>query len=262
MSNEIGGIEAHDRFDKPYPPDVEALDGLSLSVPPGTIFGLLGPNGAGKSTTVRILTHAVAPRQRPGARGGHRRARRSRARAPRDRRRRPAAELDPEATGRARTSSCRASSTTSPAAGCAARRRAARALRPRRRRRPHGQDLLGRHAAPARHRDGPRRTARSVLFLDEPTTGLDPEARAEMWHEIERLTREERTDDPAHDPLPRGGRPARLASSRSSTAAGSSRRARRTSSRRRSRATRSRSSSSTAPATAPSRRRSSSASPG
>ena len=31
-----------------------------------------------------------------------------------------------------------------------------------------------------------------VLFLDEPTTGLDPEARAEMWHEIERLARDER----------------------------------------------------------------------
>ena len=41
---------------KTYPGDVRALDGLSLSVPAGTIFALLGPNGAGKSTTVRILT--------------------------------------------------------------------------------------------------------------------------------------------------------------------------------------------------------------
>src|SRR3954447_8426162 len=48
-------IEAVDLV-KTYPGDVRALDGLSLSVPAGTIFALLGPNGAGKSTTVRILT--------------------------------------------------------------------------------------------------------------------------------------------------------------------------------------------------------------
>ena len=48
-------IEAADLV-KTYPGDVRALDGLSLSVPAGTIFALLGPNGAGKSTTVRILT--------------------------------------------------------------------------------------------------------------------------------------------------------------------------------------------------------------
>src|SRR4051812_20844549 len=45
-----------ERLVKTYPDDVRALDGLSLAVPAGTIFGLLGPNGAGKSTTVRILT--------------------------------------------------------------------------------------------------------------------------------------------------------------------------------------------------------------
>src|SRR6266540_1537000 len=46
---------------KTYPPDVRALDGLSLTVESGTIFGLLGPNGAGKSTTVRILTTLSRP---------------------------------------------------------------------------------------------------------------------------------------------------------------------------------------------------------
>ncbi|MDF5756247.1 ATP-binding cassette domain-containing protein [Spongiactinospora sp. TRM90649] len=41
--------------------DVTALDGLNLSVPQGTVFGLLGPNGAGKTTTVRILTTLLKP---------------------------------------------------------------------------------------------------------------------------------------------------------------------------------------------------------
>ncbi|MGJ6964317.1 ATP-binding cassette domain-containing protein [Streptosporangium sp. G11] len=41
--------------------DVVALDGLDLSVPQGTVFGLLGPNGAGKTTAVRILTTLLKP---------------------------------------------------------------------------------------------------------------------------------------------------------------------------------------------------------
>src|ERR1051326_2736451 len=41
--------------------EVLALDGLSLGVRPGEIFGLLGPNGAGKSTTVGILTTRIQP---------------------------------------------------------------------------------------------------------------------------------------------------------------------------------------------------------
>ncbi len=40
---------------------VRALDGLDLAVPEGTILGLLGPNGAGKTTAVRILTTLIAP---------------------------------------------------------------------------------------------------------------------------------------------------------------------------------------------------------
>ncbi|GAA4357207.1 ATP-binding cassette domain-containing protein [Angustibacter luteus] len=41
--------------------DVVALDGLSLSVPAGSVLGLLGPNGAGKTTTVRVLTTLLRP---------------------------------------------------------------------------------------------------------------------------------------------------------------------------------------------------------
>src|SRR5688500_17941027 len=53
-------IEAHE-LRKTYPPGVTALDGLSLSIASGTIFGLLGPNGAGKSTTVRVLSTLSRP---------------------------------------------------------------------------------------------------------------------------------------------------------------------------------------------------------
>jgi ABC-2 type transport system ATP-binding protein len=46
---------------KPAKAEIVALDGISLEIPPGEIFGLLGPNGAGKSTTVGILTTRVRP---------------------------------------------------------------------------------------------------------------------------------------------------------------------------------------------------------
>jgi len=60
-------IEAHELV-KTYKGGVRALDGVSLSVAPGTVFGLLGPNGAGKSTIVKILTTLSRPiPERPGS---------------------------------------------------------------------------------------------------------------------------------------------------------------------------------------------------
>src|SRR5579875_2999995 len=53
-------IEAVD-LRKRYPPQVQALDGVSLSVQPGTIFGVLGPNGAGKSPLTRVLCTLTRP---------------------------------------------------------------------------------------------------------------------------------------------------------------------------------------------------------
>jgi ABC-2 type transport system ATP-binding protein len=46
---------------KTFGADVRALDGVSLSVPEGTVLGLLGPNGAGKTTAVRVLTTTLVP---------------------------------------------------------------------------------------------------------------------------------------------------------------------------------------------------------
>ena len=60
---QLSFIQAHDLF-KTYNANkrvVKALDGLNLSVPKGTVKGLLGPNGAGKTTTVKVLTTLIQP---------------------------------------------------------------------------------------------------------------------------------------------------------------------------------------------------------
>jgi ABC-2 type transport system ATP-binding protein len=175
---------------KTYTKDVRALDGLDLEVARGTIFGLLGPNGAGKSTTVKILTTLTAPDEGSAVVAGH-----DVVRQPERVRRvigvvgqRPG--VDPDATGRENL----------------VLQGDLYGLPPREVRR-RTQELLGRFGLV----DAAGRLVRTysggmqrkldvamglinepeVLFLDEPTTGLDPEARAEMWDAIERLAAEQ-----------------------------------------------------------------------
>jgi len=57
----FGPPAARDKRKKQPKPEIVALDGLTLDIAPGEVFGLLGPNGAGKSTTVGILTTRVRP---------------------------------------------------------------------------------------------------------------------------------------------------------------------------------------------------------
>jgi ABC-2 type transport system ATP-binding protein len=175
---------------KTYPGGVTALDGLSFAVEAGTIFGLLGPNGAGKSTTVKILT--TLSRADSGA--AHVAGLDVVRDAERVRRsigvvgQRPG--LDPDASGR---ENLELQAEIHGLAGPARRERVERLL-----------DRLGLTDAAGRlaktYSGGMQRRldiaiglahAPQVLFLDEPTTGLDPEARVEFWREIERLAGEE-----------------------------------------------------------------------
>jgi ABC-2 type transport system ATP-binding protein len=165
---------------------VRALDGLTFEVERGTVFGLLGPNGAGKSTTVKILTtlskadsgaacvagldvgaDPVAVRRRIGLVS-----------------QKPSS--DPMATGRenlvlaARIQGLSRSESTERATRLLDRFGLADAADRLVRTWSGGMSRKLDVAIGLVHRP-------EVLFLDEPTTGLDPEARAQMWDEIARL---------------------------------------------------------------------------
>ena len=182
-------IETRDLV-KTYPPNVRALDGLSFAVPTGTIFGLLGPNGAGKSTTVKILTTLTRPDSGSAHVAG------IDALADPQRVRHTIGVVgqkhgsDPEATGRENLT---LQGEFYGITGAELRARVTRSL----------SDLGLSEAADRQvktYSGGMQRRLDvamgllhrpRVLFLDEPTTGLDPEARSGMWQEIERLAREE-----------------------------------------------------------------------
>ena len=183
-----------------------AVDGLSLSVPTGSVLGLLGPNGAGKTTTIRMVTTLTTPDSgtvRVFGRDVARDADSVRARLSVTGQ---FASVDDDLTGwenlvlQARLRGLRGRAVGR------ARRRAARRLRPRRRR-PSGRvDLLRRHATSARHRrrvgrhPGPARARRA----DDRARPAQPRLR--LGHHPCRGRG--RHDGPVDDPVPRRGRPA------------------------------------------------------
>jgi ABC-2 type transport system ATP-binding protein len=165
---------------------LRALDGLDLQVPGGTVFALVGPNGAGKTTAVKILTTLATPDEGTASVEGV------------DVLASPAAArtiigvvaqrsgADPTATGRenlvlqghlyglsTRSARARADELLEHFQLTDAARRFARTY-------SGGMQRRLDVALGLMHR--PR-----VLFLDEPTTGLDPESRTAMWQEITRL---------------------------------------------------------------------------
>jgi ABC-2 type transport system ATP-binding protein len=182
-------IEAKD-LTKTYPGDVRALDGLSFEVAPGTVFGLLGPNGAGKSTAVKVLTTLASADGGEARVAGHDVARESAAVRRSIGVVAQRSGVDIELTGRENVM------LQGRLQGLRGRELGERADR-----------LLAEFGLA----DAANRVARGysggmqrrldiamglvhkpkVLFLDEPTTGLDPEVRAAMWTEIRRLNEDE-----------------------------------------------------------------------
>jgi ABC-2 type transport system ATP-binding protein len=166
--------------------DVTALDGLDLQVQAGTVFGLLGPNGAGKTTLVRIVATLLAPdaghvevlghdvvseplavRRRIGLAGQF-------------------AAVDGELTGRENVEMIGRLYRLS---GAEARRRASEVLE-----RFGLVDAADRRVAT--YSGGMRRRLDlaagligrpPVVLLDEPTAGLDPRSRQELWNVVEEL---------------------------------------------------------------------------
>ncbi len=165
---------------------VKAVDGVDLRIEPGEIFGFLGPNGAGKSTTVRMLTTLLRPTGGVGRVAGFDivteadSVRRNIGVALQD------AAIDPLMTG---TELLRLQAVLYGLPKAQHRTKAGELL-----------ERVGLTAAGDRrvgtYSGGMRRRLDlalslihepSVLFLDEPTTGLDPMSRISLWEEIRRL---------------------------------------------------------------------------
>jgi ABC-2 type transport system ATP-binding protein len=176
---------------KTYPagrnvPPVRALDGLCVAASPGSVVALLGRNGAGKSTTVKIFSTLARPDSGRAWVAG-----RDVAREPDAVRHRiglvsQKASSDPMATGR---ENLELAGRIQGLSRSDARARADQLLN-----RFDLAEAAGRRAKTysggmARKLDVAIGLVHrpQVLFLDEPTTGLDPEARAQMWAEIGRL---------------------------------------------------------------------------
>jgi ABC-2 type transport system ATP-binding protein len=167
-----------------------AVDGIDLRVEPGEIYGFLGPNGAGKSTTVLMLVTLLPPTAGTARVAGYDVVKEGPAVRATIGAALQEAALDPLLTGREHL-----------------RLQAALQALPRDERRSRSNELLERvgltEAADRKvkgYSGGMKRRLDlalalvhrpRVLFLDEPTTGLDPQSRSALWQEVARLARDD-----------------------------------------------------------------------
>jgi ABC-2 type transport system ATP-binding protein len=183
------GIEVENLV-REYRKGPRAVDGIDLTVASGEIYGFLGPNGAGKSTTVHVLTTLLPPTSGIARVGGYDVVKNG----PKVRSligvALQEAALDPLLTGRDHV-----------------RLQATLQNVPKPERQIRAQELLERvglaDAADRKvsgYSGGMKRRLDlalalvhrpRILFLDEPTTGLDPQSRTALWEEVARLRRED-----------------------------------------------------------------------
>jgi ABC-2 type transport system ATP-binding protein len=182
-------IEAHGLV-REFKKGPRAVDGIDLHVDPGEIYGFLGPNGAGKSTTVHMLTTLLPPTAGTATVGGYDIVKEG-----------PAvrkvigaalqeAALDPYLTGREHL---RLQTTMHGITGDERKRRSNELLARVGLTDAADRKIRGYSGGMKRRLDlalalvhRPR-----ILFLDEPTTGLDIQSRTALWEEVGRLARDE-----------------------------------------------------------------------
>jgi ABC-2 type transport system ATP-binding protein len=187
--SETNGIEVEGLV-REFKGGIRAVDGIDLQVDPGQVYGFLGPNGAGKSTTVHMLSTLLPPTAGTARVAGYDIVREgAQVRAAIGAALQEAA-LDPLLTAREHM---RLQTTLQGV--------------PKAERRPRGDALIERvglaDAADRKvggYSGGMKRRLDlalalvhrpRILFLDEPTTGLDPASRADMWQEISKLAKDD-----------------------------------------------------------------------
>ncbi len=187
MANE-NGIEVRELV-REYKKGPRAVDGIDISVAPGEIYGFLGPNGAGKSTTVHVLTTLLPPTSGTALVGGY-----------------DVVKDGPKIRGLIGVALQEAALDPLLTARDHLRLQATLQSVPKDDRGPRAEELIHRvglvDAADRKvsgYSGGMKRRldlalalvhSPRILFLDEPTTGLDPQSRTDIWNEVALMRRE------------------------------------------------------------------------